>query len=490
MLFSWGGGRCAVWRLSLVFGIVASLQLASLDLKLAADAYTIQEIPTLGGDESSALGINDLGHVVGFAKLGDGESRAIRWIGGTITDLGTTGNFSIAYDINDTGRIVGQSTTGSFPNTGFAFYLDAGDTTPTPLANLPNTNNAVARTVNGSGQIAGGSLTADEVDAVIWDGLGAIRKLPAFLAEPAAQGDVWDSNDSNDLVGWSMFVDVGTGFIGRRAALWPGGGTQGEIVPLETLGGNGSEARGVNNQGQIVGMAALTAGTAHAFLWADGAVKDLGDLGSGETAVFSLALDVNDAGQVVGLSQVAPSSSFEAFLWEDGVMRNLNDLIPAGSGWTLTQAEAINNGGQIVGQGISPTGQKRGFVLSPAGPDHGSPGRVPNGDQVPGVPLTLRKDQDNPDVLVLEWGASCRLDATDYAVYCGDLALFDSHIPVTCSTGGSLTWSFSAQPGNVYYLVVPQVPGVEGSYGRASSETERPRSIDACADLQSVQDCP
>jgi len=195
----------------------------AIPIAAAAESYTIEELPTLGGPESTALGINDLGDVVGYAELPGGEFRAVLWADGTLTDLGTLGGpFSIAYDINDNLRIVGQSESDVFPpGTRFAFYIDTGDPGQTALENLPYTYNAIARTVNASKQIAGVSLTTDLVDAVVWDATGAVHKLPAFIlpGQGEDQGDVWDSNDANDLVGWSMFIDPGNGFIGRRAAL-------------------------------------------------------------------------------------------------------------------------------------------------------------------------------------------------------------------------------------------------------------------------------
>jgi probable HAF family extracellular repeat protein len=47
-------------------------------------------------------------------------------------------------------------------------------------------------------------------------------------------------------------------------------------------------------------------------------------------------------------------------------MRNLNDLLdPSGAGWTLRDAIAINDAGQIVGYGTSPPGAQHGFLLTP-----------------------------------------------------------------------------------------------------------------------------
>ena len=52
-----------------------------------------------------------------------------------------------------------------------------------------------------------------------------------------------------------------------------------------------------------------------------------------------------------------------AFLYSNGTMTDLNALIP--SGWTLEQANAINDAGQIVGYGYNPQGQQDAFLLTP-----------------------------------------------------------------------------------------------------------------------------
>jgi hypothetical protein len=46
-------------------------------------------------------------------------------------------------------------------------------------------------------------------------------------------------------------------------------------------------------------------------------------------------------------------------------MHNLNDLIPDNSGLELLSALDINDAGQIVGFGVTPGGHLRGFLLQP-----------------------------------------------------------------------------------------------------------------------------
>jgi probable HAF family extracellular repeat protein len=67
---------------------------------------------------------------------------------------------------------------------------------------------------------------------------------------------------------------------------------------------------------------------------------------------------INNLGQVV-------VESGDAFIWSQATgMLDLNGLIPANSGWNLTWAFAINDSGQIVGQGLI-NGESHAFLLTP-----------------------------------------------------------------------------------------------------------------------------
>jgi probable HAF family extracellular repeat protein len=80
----------------------------------------------------------------------------------------------------------------------------------------------------------------------------------------------------------------------------------------------------------------------HAVLWEHGRITDLGTLGG----TFSIALEINERGQVVGESKKESGLS-GAFLWQDGTMVELGTVPDAG----LNGATGINNRGQIVGVG-------------------------------------------------------------------------------------------------------------------------------------------
>ncbi|MCW5857242.1 MAG: hypothetical protein KIS63_03065 [Caldilineales bacterium] len=110
------------------------------------------------------------------------------------------------------------------------------------------------------------------------------------------------------------------------------------ITDLGTLGGDTSQAFGINKEGQVVGLAKLPSQVYHAFSWGDETMSDLGTLGGQQSS----AEDINNAGQIVGWSHT--SSGDRAFLWQNGSMQSLGTL-----GGTGSAARGINTAGQIVG---------------------------------------------------------------------------------------------------------------------------------------------
>lgn len=93
-----------------------------LDSAFIWDGNNIQELGTLGGDESYAYAINELGQVVGKAQDANGDMGAFLWENGVMTDLGITG---YANDINESGQIVGTKT-GFTTTENNAFLIDQG----------------------------------------------------------------------------------------------------------------------------------------------------------------------------------------------------------------------------------------------------------------------------------------------------------------------------------------------------------------------------
>ena len=123
----------------------------------------ITDLGTLGGNESSATGINNLGQVVGQSRVVGGglNNHAFLYSGGVMTDLGTLGgNYSVATGINDSGQIVGQSSKGGLSWENTAFLYNNG--TMTDLGNLGGGSSG-AYAINASGQIVGSSFTSDNM---------------------------------------------------------------------------------------------------------------------------------------------------------------------------------------------------------------------------------------------------------------------------------------------------------------------------------------
>jgi beta-glucanase (GH16 family) len=116
-----------------------------------------------------------------------------------------------------------------------------------------------------------------------------------------------------------------------------------------------------------------------------------------------------------------------------------------------------------------------------------SVGAVPDGYLVAGPPLGVVLDSAGD--VTLTWGASCSTAGNDYVVYEGTLGNFTSHSPVTCSTSGSTTWTFTPASGNRYYLVSPTDGLAEGSHGKDGAGAERLPGSTACFP-QDAGTCP
>lgn len=103
---------------------------------------------------------------------------------------------------------------------------------------------------------------------------------------------------------------------------------------LDSLGGDFSEARGINNLGQVVGYSITADNFQRATVWNGAAATNLGGLGLGHSGAFG----INDAGQVVG------HLDGQATIWNGAAATQLGTL-----GGTSGVASAINSAGTVVG---------------------------------------------------------------------------------------------------------------------------------------------
>ena len=149
-------------------------------------------------------------------------------------------------------------------------------------------------------------------------------------------------NSSGQVVGYSSQYGI------TRATLW----SNETITYLGAIGSpynsaSSSAAYSINSSGQIVGYSS-TRFSSHATLWSNGTITDLGTL-TGD--YYSAATAINSSGQVVGNSHPKFGSN-RAVLWSNGTAIDLNSLLnpsDAAAGWILTDANAINDDGWIVG---------------------------------------------------------------------------------------------------------------------------------------------
>src|SRR5215218_688686 len=134
-----------------------------------------------------------------------------------------------------------------------------------------------------------------------------------------------------------------------------------KVEDLGTLGGSRSWASAINDSGEVVGYSYLPGDqNKHAFLYKDAKMTDLGTLGG----TSSEAKGINKSGQVVGWSDNS-SGERHAFIYDStNGMKDLNSLIPADSGWTIHEARAINNNGQIAATGYKDGVGQHALLLS------------------------------------------------------------------------------------------------------------------------------
>jgi probable HAF family extracellular repeat protein len=372
---------------------VALLVALAISLSLAAQSnaqqahkvrYIVKDLGTLGGSFAAAGGISNTGWIEGYSLLpGDNEYHEFLYHDGVMKDLGTLGgpdSFS-EYRPNNFGNAGGQSETSVLDPNGedfcefgtglicLPFYWHNNKMTPQPT--LGGTNGA-GYGINDLGEMAGtaenttveptcadaGTGELFQYKPAIWKD-GRIHELPLLPGDPV--GVAYAINNHSQAVGQSgpCGVEVNLGSP-SHAMLWQNN----KAIDLGNLGGTlNNLSQDINEKGQIVGLSDLPGdATFHAFLWQHNRMTDLGAL-PGD--VHSNGESINIEGEVVGRSADA-SFNGRAFVWQNGMMTDLNTLIPANSPLYVMNATSNNDLGQIVGSALQiSTGEVHVFLATP-----------------------------------------------------------------------------------------------------------------------------
>jgi probable HAF family extracellular repeat protein len=259
-----------------------------------------------------------------------------------------------ATGINNEGQIaVSTSDDGGVWRDAFRYTPGVGFE---PLGNLGGVESET-KGINSGGQVIGYSELPDCAGFPYryTDGTG-MELLAGISDQP---GTAFDINDG----GWVTGSSAGRAFIYRDDF---------EVVIL----GPG-RGYGINNQGTVVGEVILPQGSSfsdtEAFVYQQGRMLHLGQWGARFGHGSTVAYDVNNFDVAVGSayafdeSPLSPSSV--ALVWtEREGMQDLNTFISRQSGWFLQAARAINDRGQMTGEGSLGGAEAVTFRLDPIPP--------------------------------------------------------------------------------------------------------------------------
>lgn len=134
------------------------------------------------------------------------------------------------------------------------------------------------------------------------------------------------------------------------------------VRDIGTLGGAETLALDLNNAGQVTGGSFLANGSEHAFFWsAGGGMLDLGVLPG---AANSRATAINNLGVVTGTSEGVPSFFPRAFRWSRA---NGMENLGAFTSYLSSFGNTLNDAGLITGTSDTPDNRRQAFVWTRGG---------------------------------------------------------------------------------------------------------------------------
>ena len=315
--------------------------------------YSLIDLGVLeGGNITTGRAISSNGWVAGYGDIDSGATQAFSWKSSFSVIGPSDSPAAYGLGINSSGYFVGYAYTADFGQYNAFLYGASGFTA---IPTLGGTNNA-AYGINNAGVVVGWSEDSTGLQTAFQYSGGTSSALSGLPAATSSRATA--INSSGLIVGATGDTESSsTAFLYDPAS-----------SVLTLLGAPSShpasEALAISDSGLVAGYASSDADR-QAFLY-DGSFHLLGTLGGD-----SIAYGVNSDGTVVG------TSDDTAFVYyKTSGMFDLNTLLVT-SGWTLSDAMAVNDLGQIVGTGYyGADGQQHAYLLTPSD-SPGPPSSVP-----------------------------------------------------------------------------------------------------------------
>jgi probable HAF family extracellular repeat protein len=324
-----------------------------------AQPYTLTDLGTLSGNSvSKAAALNNAGEAAGVSETPT-AAIATMFNGGSATNISAPGSsVSLANAINRSGEIAGwmNGSTANFDPQAFLYSNGSVKNINSPSL-FPSGTEAYG--INNSGEVVGtGYLSPSNFHAFLYTG----GKMTDIGPPGSLQASADAINNSGQIVG-SYYLTAG----GGGAFLYSSGKITTLPVPADSAG---VSALAINDNGEIAGaLYPISGGASHAARYANGVWTDLGTIAG---AASNVGMGINISGRVVGTAifpqtqyhPPKPGKHVPVISTIEGLI-NLNDLIPAGTGFTLTDAVAINDSGQILCDATNSNGNEHAVLLSP-----------------------------------------------------------------------------------------------------------------------------